>query len=933
MLPAIILLPWLGVPVLALMRRGPRMAPAWLAAAANALALALLAAQAGPVFGGVTLVWSVPWVPSLGLALSFRLDGLAFLFALLILAIGLLIVLYAAYYLSDEPRLNRFYALLMLFTGAMLGVVASENMLLLFVFWELTSVSSFLLVGYWQHKPSARDGARIALAVTGGGGLALLGGIVLLGSIAGGYELSHVLQAAPAVQASPYYPVLVVLVLLGAFTKSAQFPFHFWLPGAMAAPTPVSAYLHSATMVKAGIFLLARFYPVLAGPDIWFFALTGVGLVTLVFGAYQAMFRHDLKSLLAYSTVSHLGLITLLFGIGTPLSAVAALFHVINHATFKASLFMAAGIIDHECGTRDMRRINGLWRHMPRTGLLAMVAAAAMAGVPLVNGFLSKEMFFGESLALERGGGLQWILPVAAVMGGVFSVAYSLRFIHDVFFLDRPLATPRLPHEPPGWMRIPVEVLVGVCLLVGLLPAFSVQALLTASASAVLGAPPPEFSLKLWHGVNLPLLMSVVALAGGVLLYFLIQYGLDLHSHVQGRHQAKRLFDRAILAAALASDRIASRAWGSGVSGGVLVLVLTAMLAGMFPFLAAPGVIGPAAGTPAEPAAVAIVGLMCVSAIGTMFAHRHRLAALVVLSVAGLTLALAFVYFSAPDLALTQLSVETVSILLLLLALNYLPQQAPAETAVDHALRHFFLACIAGGGVGWVAWAILTRPFASISDYFIANAVPQGGGSNVVNVILVDFRAFDTWGEITVIAIAALGVAAMLATLRLPARRTDEAGRPWAGERTHLPLDLLVRTLLPLALLVSLYLFIRGHNAPGGGFIAGLVGAVALVLLYLGVGLKWAQTRIRLDFAGIAAAGLLIAGLTGLGAAVWGVPFLTSAYAYAVLPVVGKVALASAMLFDLGVYLTVFGATLSILTLLGAGGQPAAPSPSLAGPH
>jgi multicomponent K+:H+ antiporter subunit A len=339
----------------------------------------------------------------------------------------------------------------------------------------------------------------------------------------------------------------------------------------------------------------------------------------------------------------------------------------------------------------------------------------------------------------------------------------------------------------------------------------------------------------------------------------------------------------------------------------------------MFPFLSAPVGIGTAAGTPAEAVAVAIFALMCVSAVGTMFAHRHRLAALVVLSVVGLTLALAFVYFSAPDLALTQLSVETVSILLLLLALNYFPQQAPAETAVDNALRHFFLACVAGGGVGWVTWAILTRPLRSISDYFIANSVPQGGGANVVNVILVDFRAFDTYGEITVIAIAALGVAAMLAALRLDPRRADASGRPWSAERVHLPLDLLVRTLLPLALLVSLFFFIRGHNAPGGGFIAGLVGAVALVLLYLGAGLGWAQARIRLDFAAIAAWGLLIAGLTGLGALLLGTPFLTSAYTYAALPVVGKVPLASAMLFDLGVYLTVLGATLLILTLLGAG--------------
>jgi multicomponent K+:H+ antiporter subunit A len=422
----------------------------------------------------------------------------------------------------------------------------------------------------------------------------------------------------------------------------------------------------------------------------------------------------------------------------------------------------------------------------------------------------------------------------------------------------------------------------------------------------------------LWHGINLPLLMSGAALGGGVLLYFLVQYGLDLHSHVQVRHRAKRLFDRAVQAVAATADAMARRAWSGGTSTGVLVLVLTALLVGMFPFLRAPGAAGEASATPVEPMAIAIFALMCAAAVGTMFAHRYRLAAVVMLSVVGLTLALAFVYFSAPDLALTQLSVETVSILLLLLALNHLPQHAPAETAVDEALRHFFLACIAGGGVGWLTWAMLTRPFTPISDYFIANSVPGGGGANVVNVILVDFRAYDTYGEIMVIAIAALGVAALLAGLRLTARPADADGRAWAGEANWLPLELLVRALLPLALLVSVFLFLRGHNAPGGGFVGGLVAAVSLVLLYLGIGSARVGPHLRIDLTAVAAGGLLCAGLTGLGAGRYGVPFLTSAHGYAELPVVGKVALASAMLFDLGVYLTVAGATLLILTLLGA---------------
>jgi multicomponent K+:H+ antiporter subunit A len=916
LLPLIVVLPWLVTPLFGLMRRGPRTAAPWLAAAADLGGLAALLSLAPRVFSGEVIVSAWQWVPQIGLTLSFRLDGLGLLFALLILAIGLLIVVYARYYLPEQDSLARFYALLMLFTGAMLGVVFSENLLLLFVFWELTSVSSFLLVGYNHRAVEAREGARIALAVTGGGGLALLAGILMLGHVAGSFELSAVLASAPAVAASPLYAPLLVLILIGAFTKSAQVPFHFWLPGAMAAPTPVSAYLHSATLVKAGLFLLARLYPVLSGSDLWFFTLVAVGLATFVFGAYQAIFRHDLKGLLAYSTVSHLGLIVLLLGLSTPLGAVAALFHVINHATFKASLFMAAGIIDHETGTRDMRRINGLWKYMPYTGALAMVAAAAMAGVPLANGFLSKEMFFGEALALERGGGLKWILPLAAVAGGVFSVAYSLRFIHDVFFNGEPRNLPRTPHEPARWMRIPAEVLVVVCVLVGVFPALSVQPLLAVSAAALLNRPAPEFSLALWHGASAALAMSSAALGGGVLLYFLVQYGLDLHGHVQNRHSAKRLFDRALLAVAALGERTL-RVAHHGARASALVLIVAACVLGVFPFLRASGASGPLSTTAPDAMALCVFALMTVAALGTAFAHRARLTALVVLSVAGLSVALAFAYFSAPDLALTQIAVEVVSILLLLLALNYLPQVSPSEGSATRALRDFGLGLLAGGGAGWLTWAMLTRPFAPISDFFLRHSVPEGGGANVVNVILVDFRGFDTYGEISVIVIAALAVAALLSGFKPAPRTVDAAGRPWAGEPSSLLLERVAGLLLPLALLVSLYIFLRGHNDPGGGFVAGLLTATALILQPLAHGGAWVDARLRLNWRMLAGIGVLVAGFTGLAAWLFGRPFLTSAHTHVSLPLLGEVPLASALLFDLGVYLAVVGATLLVLTLLG----------------
>ncbi|HQR95434.1 MAG TPA: proton-conducting transporter membrane subunit, partial [Thiotrichales bacterium] len=371
-LPLVVLIPFAGAALAAWAARFHRVAAAWTAGGVALLSLALLLPSAIDTFAGETLIQSWAWMPSIGLWFAFRLDGLALLFALLILVIGLLVILYARYYLSAKDSMGRFFAYLLMFMGSMLGIVLSENLLQLIVFWELTSLTSFLLISYWQHRKDAREGARMALAITGAGGLAMLGGVLLLGHVVGSYQLTDVLASGELIQQHPLYTVILVLILLGVFTKSAQFPFHFWLPHAMAAPTPVSAYLHSATMVKAGIFMLARLFPALSGTIEWNLLVGGAGLATLLIGAYTALFKHDLKGLLAYSTISHLGLITLLFGFGTPLAAVAAIFHIINHATFKASLFMVAGIIDHETGTRDMRKLNGLLKYMPHTALLAM---------------------------------------------------------------------------------------------------------------------------------------------------------------------------------------------------------------------------------------------------------------------------------------------------------------------------------------------------------------------------------------------------------------------------------------------------------------------------------------------------------------------------------------------------------------------------------
>jgi len=922
LLPVLALLPFAGAVLVLWSPNAQRMRAVSLAAAVAVAATAMVLAAAPAVFVGEVIRWQVDWMPQLGLAFGLRMDGLAWLFALLIGGIGMLIVLYAAYYLDPGDPAARFFGFLLLFMGAMLGVVLADNLLLLVVFWELTSLSSFLLIGYWSHRADARQGARMALTITGAGGLLLLGGVLVLGHVVGSFDLETVLASGDLIRAHPLYPVALLLVLAGAFTKSAQFPFHFWLPHAMAAPTPVSAYLHSATMVKAGVFLLARMYPALGGTDLWFWTVAPVGLATLLVGAYVAIFQHDLKGLLAYSTISHLGLVTLLFGIDTRLAVVAGVFHILNHATFKASLFMAAGIIDHEAGSRDMRKLNGLWKTMPVTAALGSVAAGAMAGVPLLNGFLSKEMFFTEAVGGHDSALMNVLLPLGAVVAGVFSVAYSVRFIHDVFFNGEPVGLPKTPHEPPRFMRLPVEVLVLLCVLVGLFPALVIGPVLAVGAQAALFggpyAPLPAYKLAIWHGFNLPLAMSMVATAGGVLLYFGLQRRVNLHRLVRlpgwVRSGGREAF-QAFTTSKLNTARSLTDALENGsLQRYLFLLVAAALLAGLAPYLgsgngaSAP----PAQGTPVNFSVVAVWLIGVTAAVGTTLVYRRRLLALLLLGAVGLAVSLAFVYLSAPDLALTQLLVEMVTIILMMLALYWLPAESPREAGRARQLRDLLLALGAGAGIAALSYALMTSGFDSISPYFLRTSVPEGGGANVVNVILVDYRGYDTMGEITVLGIAGVVIYALLAGFA-PARRP----RPASAEPRSRFLPLVARLLLPLAVLVSLYLFLRGHNAPGGGFIAGLVLALALILQYVANGRQWVEQRLRADFRVWIGAGLLIAGAAGVGSWFFGAPFLTSTYAYWRLPLLGAVPLASAVVFDLGVCLTVVGATMLALVSIG----------------
>lgn len=946
LLVVILVLPFLGAIVASGLPRHARTSAAILSWVVALVSLGCLAAL-WPMFqDGETLRYEIPWLPSLGVSLVLRLDGLSWLFSALILGIGALVVLYACYYMSPKDPVPRFFSFLLAFMGAMQGVVLSGNLIQLVVFWELTSLFSFLLIGYWHQNPAAREGSRMALTVTATGGIALLVGMILIGRIVGSYDLDVVLASREAIQTSPLYLPALILLLLGAMTKSAQFPFHFWLPRAMAAPTPVSAYLHSATMVKAGIFLLIRFWPVLAGSESWYLIVGGMGLATLLLGAWCAIFQHDLKGLLAYSTISHLGLIVLLLGLGSPLACIAAIFHTVNHATFKASLFMAAGIIDHEAGTRDMRKLSGLFRFMPFTATLAMVAAAAMAGVPLLNGFLSKEMFLAEAVASAHTHGLNLLLPALATLASAFSVLYSLRFIHATFFGPPPTELDRIPHEPPAWMRRPVEVLVALCLVVGIFPAVTVGPFLKSAAVSVLGFDLPYYSLALWHGFNLPLVLSLIALAGGVGLY--VVFGKRINANPRGgpwgwkRLNGGWLFERTMTGLFKGSEASVRLLGAKRQQAQLRAIVLVALLAGGLAAIGAGLVIRPIMPTLTLSnwafAGLWLVGASCAVAAAWQ-AKYHRLAAVVLMGGAGLASCLSFVWLSAPDLAVTQLLVEVVTTVLLLLGLRWLPKrletirlpQAMEKRSRRRRRIDLIIAAAVGASLAAISYAVMTRPsIEGISRFFVEHAYKDAGGRNIVNVILVDFRAFDTFGEITVLGIVGLTIFALLRRFR-PADDTlsnpSQQSVQDASDRDHetrsegdtlketmLIPRVVMRWIFPFIILLAVHLFLRGHDLPGGGFAAGVALSIAFILQYMASGARWVEERLAIRPIFWIGAGLVIAALSGIGSWLFGYPFLTSWFQYADLPILGRVPLASAVLFDLGVVVLVVGAT--VLTLV-----------------
>lgn len=700
---------------------------------------------------------SLAWVPAINLNLDLRADGFSLLFALLVGAIGVLIMFYAASYLGSGERHGRFYSYLLLFGGAMLGLVLADNLIVLFLFWELTSITSFLLIGFWDSREASQDGAVKALLVTSLGGLALLLAAVLLG-VAGGTMTISELDGA-AIRASALFPPLVGLLLLAAFTKSAQLPFHLWLPTAMEAPTPVSAFLHSATMVKAGVILVAKFgflFQATVFSDITMY----VGLATMFWGGYLALRQIDLKALLAYSTVSQLGILTALYGAGFEFAATA---HLVNHAAFKATLFLVVGIVDHETGSRDISRLSGLWRKLPITTLLAVPAALSMAGLPPFGGFISKELFLEEML--HRG-----TLPIViTVSGSVMTFAYSMRFL-SVFFGRFRAERPEI-HEAPALFWAPIVPLVAAVVLFGVFPWHDTL----ASVFTRLAAPTFGYAaetLTLWHGPSPMLALSVLTWFFGAALFVLRDGFATVQQRLTPAWNNNTVYYAILTVIGRFADRAIQRTQGASFAGHLRLLLLPAVAIGLFlGWQAWPETVT----TPTAP--VLLVAVLLVAGAAGVVLARSRLTLLIMLGLSGFGSSLAFVLLRAPDLALTQLLIEIVTVILFLSVFHYLPR-------LSHYLRPRRLALLDAGiaaGVAFTVFSLLLavqRPVAPrLAEFFLEHSKTLGGGYNVVNVILVDFRAYDTLGEITVLAVVAVAVYALL-RLRASPSSDEEMEEP-----------------------------------------------------------------------------------------------------------------------------------------------------------
>jgi multicomponent Na+:H+ antiporter subunit A len=895
----------------------------------------------------------IPWVPELSMDITLRFDSLAAIMSVLVLGIGALVLFYCAGYFQHhdghtEKRLPSFAAELVAFSGAMFGLVASDNMLVLYIFWETTTVLSFLLVGHYAERATSRRAATQALLVTTLGGLAMLVGIIVLGQLAGTYLLSELIAAPPTGTAAS---IAIVLILIGALSKSAIVPLHFWLPGAMAAPTPVSAYLHAAAMVKAGVYLVARLTPGFADNPLWRPMVVGLGLLTMLMAGWRAVREYDLKLILAFGTVSQLGLITVMVGAGGPDMMLAGLAMLCAHAMFKAALFMVVGVIDHATGTRDIRKLAGLGRKYPPLFVIAVGATASMAALPPFFGFVAKEADLETVLHSASLGSAAPFVLAGIVIGSVFTTVYSLRFLWGAFAAKgsgKGAVTPSVRvaemHRPsPSFLASPA-ILAAAGLVFGLFPG-TLDDKLDDYSETIPGE--SDYYLALWHGLGLPLLLSALVLAAGAALFF----GRNRLPRARGAYlplgNADRIYDAVIRGLDIVAVRLTGQTQRGSIPATQAVILCTLVV------LPVGALLSGARDRPElrlwdSPLQVVVGLLMLAAAVGATV-MRNRLAAVLLVGVTGYGCGVIFAFHGAPDLALTQFLVETLVLVIFVLVLRTLPAEANSSNIKRNRLPRAALALTVGASVtGLAVFAMAARRTTPIATLLPDAAYYRGHGANTVNVLLVDIRAWDTMGEISVLLVAATGVASLVfrhrrfgAAPRVPQAGGSAAGQPDIGPVTayspavgditwlrgsdlrdpkhrSLVLEVATRLIFPLIMVLSAYFFFAGHNTPGGGFAGGLTAGLALVLRYLAGGRYELGETLPLDAGKILGTGLALSAGTAVTSLFLGAPVLSSAVVHLDIPVLGPVKLVTALFFDLGVYLIVVGLVLDILRSLGA---------------
>ena len=929
-----------------------------LVALVPAAAFAYTLVQAPTVMAGTNPVEVLPWIPQLHLELSVRLDTLSWLLALIVTGIGALVIVYCTKYFTDSDEgLGRFAAVLLAFTGTMYGLVIADNVFLLFVFWEATSVFSYLLIGQYTGRRASRSAALQALIVTTAGGLVMLVGLVMVSVGAGTPSLSELTGLAPR---GTGVTIAVILILVGALSKSAIVPFHFWLPAAMAAPTPVSAYLHAAAMVQAGIYLIARLAPGFADTPLWHPLLLGLGLFTMLLGGWRALTQFDLKLLLAHGTVSQLGFLVVVVSFGTRTAALAGLALLLAHALFKAALFLVVGIIDHRAGTRDLRKLSGLGREAPFLTVIAVLAVLSMAGIPLTAGFVAKEAVLSAFLESGATGSVAgWIALVGVTIGSTLTVAYSARFLWGAFARKKDVEKVRPVHESVWFLASPAILAVAGIVLAPLSgtvgSALSGYSELFAAGGGSAGGG-HDYHLAIWHGLDGALLVSTLTLLGGLALFWARSPVYAVQSRVPATVNSSELYWKTMRGL----DKVAARVTATTQRGslpfylGVILLVLV-------------GAVGTTLALnrtwPSEwllwdsPAQLAIGGIMAVAAIALTRADKRFQAALLV-GITGYGMAALFAFHGAPDLALTQVLVETVTLIAFVLVLRRLP----ARLGQEHGTAHRALRTIVGIAVGLLMAVVAVVALGARTALPISLVLPDlvhfvGHGNNIVNVVLVDVRGWDTLGELSVLIAAATGVASLVflrsrtgnlprvpdnrrrRTLRARLRPVREtvaaeyvpgvqdpsmrnswllAGRMLAPENRSILLEVVVRLLFHTVIVLSVYILFAGHNLPGGGFAGGLVAGLALAGRYLAGGRYELGAAAPLDAGKLLGVGLVLAAGTAIAPLFFGAHALTSTWFEATIPVLGHLEFTTSTVFDIGVYLVVIGMVLDVLRSLGA---------------